>query len=260
MNMETRQFIEDHLAAMCHGAFHLHVKRPGIFQVSLPIYYEDGDALEMFVEMTSDKRFRLSDFGMTAMRLSYDYELDSPNKEDIFRQIVVKNKLQEKDGIVFTDVAPDEIYPGLLQLASGISKISSMKYFRKEVVQSMFYETVSSFITENLAKFDPQKNFQPIPGREEIEVDFLIQTPVRPLFIYPVKNSDKAKSVTINCLFLQKEQVHFNSVIILESVDGISRKDQINLMNAVDKQFASFDAFTNNIEAYIARESMIVSH
>lgn len=257
--MYTKQFIEDHLASQCHGLYMVYAKRPGIYQVSLPIFYEDGDAVEIFVEEIDGGNVRISDYGMSLMRLSYDYDIDSPNKESILSQIIAENRLREKDGIIYTDVPPDEIYPGILQLASGISKIGSMKYFKKEVIQSLFYESVETFIVEKLANLKPEKHFRPIKGREELEVDFLIKTPVRPLFIYPVKSSDKAKNVIINCLSFQKEKIPFTSVIILENMDVLTKKDQALLTNIADKQYASFEAFSTSIESYVERESMLAS-
>ena len=61
-------------------------RRPGILQLIAPLYHDDGDMMDIFLEATNGKqeRIRICDHGMTLMRLSYSFELDTPNKERIF--------------------------------------------------------------------------------------------------------------------------------------------------------------------------------
>lgn len=49
-------------------------KRPGIYQLYLPIYHEDGDMIDVFVVPKSNGGYELCDFGQTLMRLSYSYD------------------------------------------------------------------------------------------------------------------------------------------------------------------------------------------
>jgi hypothetical protein len=257
--MYTQESINELLSLQCKGAYRLDTKRPGIYQVSIPAYYEDGDVVDIFLEGTPEGKIRISDYGMALMRLSYDYDIDSPNKESILTQIVANNRAHETGGIIYIDVEPEDIYPGILQLAGCISKIGSMKYFKKEVVQSLFYELVESFLFEKVSKLHAEKSIHPILERSELEVDYVVKTPVRPLFIYAVKGGDKAKNVVINCLSFQKENIPFTSVIIHENMEDLSRKDRTLLTNTVDKQFTSFDAFASQFEKYVERESRMVS-
>ncbi len=64
-------------------------KRPGITQLILPIYYEDGDMVDIFLEHTEGdlpgNKIKICDFGMALMRLSYSYDIDTPKKEEIFQ-------------------------------------------------------------------------------------------------------------------------------------------------------------------------------
>ena len=63
----------------------LEEKRPNIQQVYAPLYHEDGDMMDLFLDLpkdanlTEDKEIRISDHGMTLMRLSYGFDLDTPN-------------------------------------------------------------------------------------------------------------------------------------------------------------------------------------
>jgi hypothetical protein len=55
---------------------------------STSIYHEDGDMVDIFLENppngNGDRLVRVCDHGMTLMRLSYSYDLDTPKKEEIF--------------------------------------------------------------------------------------------------------------------------------------------------------------------------------
>lgn len=48
-------------------------KRPGVYQVLLPFYHEDGDMVEVFANASPEggQKVRISDCGMTLQRLSY---------------------------------------------------------------------------------------------------------------------------------------------------------------------------------------------
>src|SRR5450755_4376209 len=79
-------------------------KRPGIEQLIAPLYHEDGDIVDIYLEQSpSDKsKIRICDFGMSLMRLSYDFEVDTPHKEKVFEKLLAENQLAEEgDGNIY---------------------------------------------------------------------------------------------------------------------------------------------------------------
>jgi hypothetical protein len=88
----------------------LHAKRPNIYQVVAPVYHEDGDMLDIFATPTSDG-IRFSDYGMTLMRLSYSFDLDTENKMRIFRDLLKQNSVEfdEATGSITLDSKPNLI-------------------------------------------------------------------------------------------------------------------------------------------------------
>ncbi|MCX5873213.1 MAG: DUF1828 domain-containing protein, partial [Deltaproteobacteria bacterium] len=68
-------------------------RRPGIIQLIAPLYHEDGDMVDIFLETINgdQEKIRVCDHGMTLMRLSYNFDLDTPNKERIFQRILSEN-------------------------------------------------------------------------------------------------------------------------------------------------------------------------
>ena len=91
----------------------LQEKRPNIQQIFAPLYHEDGDMMDIFldlpkdVDLTEGKRIKISDHGMTLMRLSYQFDLDTPNKEKIFQRILLENGISDEDGELFIEAQGD---------------------------------------------------------------------------------------------------------------------------------------------------------
>ena len=66
-------------------------KRKNLYQIFLPIYHEDGDMIDLFIESV-DNKFILCDYGLTLQRLSYNYDIDTENKESILQKIITENE------------------------------------------------------------------------------------------------------------------------------------------------------------------------
>jgi hypothetical protein len=64
-------------------------KRPGIVRVLAPLFHEDGDMVDIFLDLpiSSSEDIRISDHGMTLMRLSYSYDVDTPTKQRILEKL-----------------------------------------------------------------------------------------------------------------------------------------------------------------------------
>src|ERR1039457_202956 len=93
---------------------------PGVVQVLAPLFHEDGDMVDIFVDLPESdapgngtRRVRVSDYGMTLMRLSYSYELDTPNKERIFQRMLAENRIQEQDGSLYVETDLTGLYPAI---------------------------------------------------------------------------------------------------------------------------------------------------
>lgn len=238
--------------------FRLTVKRPNIYQVRLPLYHEDGDMLEIYLENAPDAsdKVRVTDYAMTLMRLSYDYEIDTENKERIFQQIVSQNGLQEEDGSIYLDTPVQELYPALMQFAQTVNKVGSMRYFGREVVKSLFYEQVDEFIMTQLRQFKPVKEVSPIPERPELEADYAFYPAGgRAIYLYAIKDASKAKVATINCLEFERAGLSFGSMAVHQDFDTLPKRDRSFLTNACDKQFTTLPEFKAHSTRYLHRQA-----
>jgi hypothetical protein len=232
-------------------------RRPGVIQVLAPLFHEDGDMVDIFLDEPSNgsNRVVITDHGMTLMRLTYTYELDTENKQRIFHRILSENRVSQKDGRLFIEADPDRLYPAILQFAQTVAKVSSMQFFKREVIQSLFYEQLAEFIEERLAEFNPRTHVLPIPDHDEYEVDYQLDAGPRPIYLFGVKDSDKARLAIISCLEFQRRRLPFKSVMVHQDFEGgLSRKDRSRITNAADKQFTTLDEFRGNGSLFLERE------
>lgn len=231
-------------------------KRPGVLQLIAPFYHEDGDMMEIYLDNAEgDGIIRITDHGMTVMRLSYEYDIDTPNKRRIFDKLLSENQLKEEKGRLFLDANPQTLYPSVLQFAQAVGKISNMRLFRREVISSLFYEMLDEFVMERLARFGPKPEVFPIPERDDLEVDYELQKVKRPIYIFGVKDSPKARLATISCLEYQMAKIPHKSIAVHEDFESLSKKDRKRITSAADKQFVDLEDFRTHGEEFIEREA-----
>lgn len=223
-------------------------------QVWLPVYYEDGDMIDVFVENRDKESCRITDSGMTIMKLTYNYDINTDNKKKILNQIVESSGLSIENGILIKDVAKDTLFKELMIFSNTIVRISTMSYFKREMIKNLFYETFDEFVTTEISPlFTVQNQFMPIIGKEEYTVDYRV-VGKRDIFLYAVKDSSKARLVTICEQTFKLNNIDTDSIVVYEDFGSIQSKDQRRILNASGKQYTSFDEFRKNGMEYISRK------
>jgi len=246
----------DLLKAQFNNRIDFREKRPGVLQLILPLYHEDGDMIDIFIESRNGNNIiRVSDCGMTLMRLSYSFDLDTPNKERIYSRILSENQVHEENGNLYIDTRPEALYPAILQFAQTVAKVSNMRLYRREVVQSLFYEILQETIEEKLKQYNPRPSVFPLADRDDLEVDYQFDIKPYPIYLFGVRDSAKARLATICCLEFQRAKLKFKGFVVHEDFDGLSKKDRNRITSATDKQFVSIEDFRTNAEQVFEREA-----
>jgi len=239
----------------------LEERRPHVQQILAPLYHEDGDMMEVFLDLPKDavlsavQPVRLSDHGMTLMRLSYTFDLDTPNKEKILQRILLENGVSEQDGELYLETVAESLCPALMQFSQAIGKVCNMRLFRRETLESLFEEMLGDFIRESLCRYRPTQSVCPLPERDDLEVDWQFSPNGTPLYLFGVKDNSRARLAAISCLEFQRANLPFRSMVVHEDFDKIGRKDKRRLTSACDKQFIDFDDFRLNAAQYLQRET-----
>jgi len=229
-------------------------KRPDIYQLYLPIFHEDGDMIDLFIIPKGNSEYTLCDFGLTLQRLSYSYDIDTENKEAIFQKILSENSLYEKKGNICLDTTVENTFSNIMHITHALAKIGSMRYFKREVIESLFIEMLDEFINQELREFHPQSKVLPIPDRDDLEADYQFSPNGHPVYLFGVKDVSKARLTTISCLEFQKANLNFRGWVVNDDFEKLPRKDRSRLTNTCDKQFTSLEEFKMNAKIFLERE------
>jgi hypothetical protein len=232
-------------------------RSPGISQIIAPIFYEDGDMIDLFLDTRANTptSVRVTDSGMTLMKLSYSFDIDTPNKERLFDRILSENQVKYESGEIFLDSKPEDLGISMLHLSQVIAKVSSLQYLKRQVISNLFYEQLGEFIQRDLDDFKPKPDYAPLQDRPELEADWVFEMSPRPLYLFGVRDSSKARLTAVSCLEFQKRNLPFRSVIVHEDFEALRKKDQSIITNASDKQFSNLRAFVEDGKKFFDREA-----
>lgn len=229
---------------------------PNIYRVYAPFFHEDGDMYSIYIENYTDgKHVCLRDFGNTLRRVSYTFDISSESKQNILNNIAISNlgSIVDEEVIIETDI--DRLTESLFQYSQLVSKLSNIRILKKEVIKSLFYEQLEEFIDNKLSSvYDIRKNYNPT-SESELLVDYFIGTQAKPLFIYGVKDNNKASKVIICCLKFQTFGIQYRSVIIHDDLYNLQRFFQSQITNVADKQFVTLKDFIEQGPEYLKREA-----
>lgn len=249
--------LEDTLKSILKSSFHkdfsLEKKRNDIFQLFVPIYHEDGDMMDIFIRPNDNNHLMVCDCGMTLMRLSYTYEINTSHREKLLMRILAENGAQFDSGNIFIKTTPELLFANIMQLSQVLTKVSGMKYISSKNTAHHFYKDIENFIFKTLGKFSPKKEFSPLEKNPEYVVDYCIDTVRGIFFLFAIRDNERALNAAVSVLTFQKNKLPFTSIGIHENYNQLSRANQKKMMNVMDKQFYDSSSFMENAPDYLAR-------
>ena len=228
------------------GGIDYYERRPGIHQLIIPIFHEDGDMVDVYIEDSpkGEGHVRICDFGMALMRLSYAFQVSTPARERILDSILINNAVERSDGNLYLDAPIDHLYERILQFTGCILKVCNMRYWNRETVRSAFYDDLSHYVETEMKQFSPKRNHVPLERDPIFNVDWYLECNSRNLFMFGIGSDDKAKNVTISLLEFQKAQLPFISLIVHEDMDDLGNRARRYLTNNADLQYSTLGDFT----------------
>ena len=227
------------LSTRMAAGFDFYERRPGQYQLILPITHEDGDMVDIYLQNSplGEDYVRIYDCAMTLMRLSYSYDLTTSTRQRIFSDILINNEVKCEEGNLYIDTPTNMLYEGIMQFAGCIQKVCNMRYWTKETVRSTFYEDLSEYIQAKLKLFSPISDQSPLPNDGLYSVDWTLTHNKRNFYLFGVRGNNKAKSVAITLLELQKGGLPFISLIVHEAMEDLGRKERQYLTRNADRQY-----------------------
>lgn len=207
-------------------------------RVSLPLVARDGDHHTVYLSR-GNGGWRISDMGSTMMRLSYENDLNSMlagPRGDLLQQILSESGVNEDDGELFLEVPSDSLLRGLFSLGQSAARIEDLGLWSRSRVESTFHDDLRNILYEVVAPDRITENYA-IPGIEDsglYPVDFYIQAQRRPLYLFGVNTSDRARIATIVMQHLLHENHDFDSFVVCSDFFGLPKVDGARLMNAAN--------------------------
>lgn len=245
--------IHDLLKKSFRKSFSMERRRNRLYQIFIPIFHDDGDMMDIFVQEMDDG-LRVCDSGMTVMRLSYTFDISTDRRKKILADILSEAGAFMDEGNIYIPSSPELLFENVMQLSQTISKISALRYTSQKHVASLFYEDVENYILSSLKGFFPQKNYVPIKEHDEFSVDYFF--PIKnkpPVFLFAIRGNEKALSSALAVLAFQKGNMNFTSIAVHDNFSRLKTSTQKKITNVMDKQFFDYSSFEDASPEYFSR-------
>ena len=224
--------------------YDVYERRPGNYQLIIPIRHEDGDMVDVYLQDSprGEGYIRICDFGMTLMRLSYTYDITASARQQIFDNILINNAVRNDAGSLYLDAPISDLYESIFQFVGCAQKVCNMRYWSREIPRAVFYEDLRDYVTTDMVKFSPVPDQFPLSDFPN-SVDWSLTHDRRKFYMFGVLGNDKAKNVTISLLEFQKARLPFISLVVHEDMEDLGKKERLLLTRNADTQYPVLNDF-----------------
>ena len=134
----NRELVEAALNNAPLGRFDLQEKRPGAYQLILPIFHEDGDMVDIYLQDSpagSEFNAYPCEFWTGALCACPTLSTWPIRLHDsaILDGILYNNGVASDDGNLYLEAPLGTLYGSILQFAGCIQKVCNMRYWSREV-------------------------------------------------------------------------------------------------------------------------------
>lgn len=208
------------------------------WRISLPMMESDGDYVTVWVNPVLGG-WKLRDCGTTMMRLSYGMDVDSladGSRARVLKQLLDESQLAMENGEIVGQADERHLGEVLMKFGQAILRIGDIKLWSRSRVASTFYEDLAEELGRIVGpgRLEVDYVVPGVPKGEDYRVDFAIADLTRPLYIFGVLNTDKAKLTTIILQHLRQAGRPFDSLIVPSDIDQINKPDLRRLLNAAN--------------------------
>ena len=239
-----------------HHALQIKLVRPGIVRIGIPYYYPDGDQIELFIQPHNSYHLLIVDMGMTLMRLSYEFSIDTTNKRKILHEVLANHGAEEIDGNIKLLTPINQLFPYLMEYVQIITRVSDISYLKRETVKSLFYEYFNEFVTERFKGEGLIKDFYPdFDQKKQYPTPYALVKPLIPKTVgfYPIASDDRCNETTITIQYYELHKFHPHTIAVFENQVDMSRKPLARLTDSVEKQFSALSGNEDKIIEYAHR-------
>jgi hypothetical protein len=249
--------IEDIFNYTPASQFELRKQNAHIYQLIAPIFHDDGDMMSIFLEEDGDN-VKISDNGISLMRLSYTFDIDTDNKRKQLDRIIKVQDASNENGNIVLTVPQREVYSGIMSFAQMISQVCNLDILSHETITDLFYEDLEVALASSFTDYKFEKDYIN-PKYQDLKIDYALLDREKPVYLFGAKDTNKAQQITICCLMMMKKDISFKSIAIFNDIDGIQKFARNNLMNTASKVFSDVPGFLESGPDYFKNEFSIVA-
>ena len=216
----------------------------GFVAVPLPMSARDGDGITVFLDRAAGGGWRISDMGETVMRLSYEHDVNrllKGTRRVLFDTILEENGAKGDDLEITVDVPGDKLISGLFSIGQAASRIGDLSFWTKSRTESTFMDDLKERIFDTVSSDRVTEGYavKEVPDSENYLVDFYVSGESKPLYIFGVNSSERARLATITMQHLRSSDHDFDGVVALSALKDVPQGDLQRLMYAANDTLPS---------------------
>lgn len=246
--MSTTQTVEALQQVLCNALcanVSVREQRDGSLRLVTPFTFPDGDGFSMYLERLPSGGFKLTDKGITMMRLSYDHDvskLREGTRARVFEQIVGEMGINDEGGEFTLETSVAGLSEGIFRLGQALTRIHDLSFLNRVQVESTFYEDLRDSLISSVGEARLIRDFEApeVPDAANYLVDFAVEAE-RPVLIFGVPTATKARLATVIIQYLQQHRFRFHSLVVYNDMRALPRGDVARLTNAANDQVAQLD-------------------
>lgn len=267
--MNTNSIIEL-LKQSSQTQFDIYERREGSYQLILPIRHEDGDMLDIYLTESpmGSEYLRICDFGLTLMRLSYSFDINTEKRKRVFESIIYNDNIINDSGNLYIDAKIDKLYEYILHFSGSMQKIISMSYWdtnvRRPRKASQFHTEIENFIVTELHAFSPESNVSLNSSKlfgfsfdyDLHNVDWMLSYLESFFLIFAVNDNNMANRVAVDLLELNQASARVNTLVVNEDINSLGGVERKCLERNATKQYEAPEEFKQKVNSDITELSL----
>lgn len=259
------------LSSSSQTPFDIYERREGDYQVILPIRHEDGDMLDIYLQESpkGENYIRICDFGLTLMRLSYSYEINSARKKKVLENIIYNDNIANDAGNLYIDAKVEKLFENILHYSGCIKKICSMSYWDTKsqgiTPAKRFRNDINDFIFSELNKFSPRANIElHLPSLfgfsfeyDLHNVDWMLSYLKSSFLIFAVNDNDRANRVAVDLLELDKVSAPAKTLVVNKDESKLGKVERKCIERNSTIKYEIPEMFKRNASRDIGKLSLV---
>jgi hypothetical protein len=222
----------------------LHSDEWGGYEVSVPFFFDDGDALFIRIAQDAD-RLVLTDEGNTLMRLTYQMspkQLLSGTRRQLLERTLLHYGVEYREGRLILPLKEGSYGQNLADFVQAVLKVSDLTFLTQERTASTFMDDFRAAMRHVVPGdrltfdwYDPERD----PSKS-FYVDARVNHMAQPLMVFAITTTEKALHATTNILTFKQWGFEFEAVAVYEDSEKLSPHAAAKLAHVTPVRFEKF--------------------